>query len=118
MPQERRGPVLCLLLRRQKVAGAEEADIGVAILDDRVIDWAATPAKGLGGLSLLGLPERAAYGHAGSRVVLLTGYQAYGLAPLDQWWRAAHRLRRFESASGAQDPIVAVKRADNLQADR
>jgi hypothetical protein len=36
MPEERRGPDLCHLLGRRKRQRAEEADIGVVILDDRM----------------------------------------------------------------------------------
>jgi hypothetical protein len=56
MPQERRGPVLRLLLGRQEEAQrAEEADIGVVILDDRMTDQGAkSPAKGLRERPLLG----------------------------------------------------------------
>jgi len=42
MPQKRRGPILCLLLGKQKRQRAEGADIGVLRLDDRM-----TLAKGV-----------------------------------------------------------------------
>ena len=47
MPQERRGPVLCLLLGREERQRAEEADSGVVILGDRMTaPGAKPPAKG------------------------------------------------------------------------